>query len=172
MVTTDAALLLRLVTAAVTGTLAGAMLLIKLVLVPFWRSVPPREFRVWFSANSGRIRGLMVPLGAAGVGTSLLTAAAETRGGGAVAPATVAAAASGGIVLITVTVNEPANAKFEQVDFDDQETSQLLRKWSRWHDARVILGVVAVTAAAITVASSPRPKPPGPASRARARLHA
>jgi len=147
---------LRLATSLVTGTLAGAMLLIRLVLVPFWRDLPPRDFRVWFGANSGRIRALMVPLGTAGAGSSLLTAATETRAGGAVAPAAVAAAASAGVVAITLAVNEPANAKFEQLDFDDEQTGQLLGKWARWHDVRVILGAVAVTAAAITAASSPR----------------
>ena len=147
---------LRLATSLITGTLAGAMLLIRMVLVPFWRGLPPRDFRVWFAANLGRIRALMAPLGAAGAGSSLLTAATEARTGGAVTPAAVAAAASAAVVAITLTVNEPANAKFEQLDFDDEQTGQLLGKWARWHDARVILGAVAVTAAAITAASSPR----------------
>ena len=145
--------LLRLATAAVTGTLAGAMVLIRVVLVPFWRGLPPREFRVWFSEHSGRIRSLMVPLGAAGVATATVTAAAERHAEEAPGAATVAAAASAGVVAITLTVNEPANAKFEQVDFDDRETAELLRKWSRWHDARVILGLIAMTAATITTAS-------------------
>ena len=145
---------LRLATAGLTGMLAGAMLLIKLVLVPFWRDAPPPEFRAWFGRHSSRIRGLMVPLGAAPLATALATAAAEAGTDGAPAPAAIAAAASAGVVAITVTVNEPANAKFEQADFDDEETTELLRKWSRWHDVRVVLGLVATAAAVITSASS------------------
>jgi uncharacterized membrane protein len=59
------------------------------------------------------------------------------------------------VVAITLGVNEPANAKFEQEDFDDAETTELLQQWSRWHDIRVILGLVA-TAAALTTARTPR----------------
>ncbi len=146
--------LLRLATAVITGMVAGAMLLIKIVLVPFWRGVPPREFRGWFAQHSGRIRGLMVPLGAAGLGAALATTAAEVATDGAPAPAAVAATASAGVIAITLSVNEPANAHFEQADFDDEQTTELLRRWSRWHNARVGLGIVATVAAVATVASS------------------
>jgi Domain of unknown function (DUF1772) len=145
---------LRLATAGISGILAGAMLVIKIVLVPFWRDAPPREFRAWFGQHSARIRGLMVPLGAAGLGVSGATAALEARRKGAPGPAAVAAGASAGVVAITLSVNEPANAKFEQADFDDEQTAELLRKWSRWHDVRVSLGLIATAAAVITAASS------------------
>jgi len=146
---------LRVAAAGVTGMLTGAMLLIKVVLVPFWRGVPPREFRIWFAEHSGRIRGVMAPLGAAGLGTSLAATAVEAGTGGAPGRAAVAASASAGVVAITLAVNEPANAKFEQVDFDDDQTRELLRTWARWHDVRVLLGLVAVGAALSTI-SSPR----------------
>ena len=70
---------LRVATVGMVGMLAGAMLVIKLVLVPFWRGVPPRQFRTWFGAHSPRIRAVMVPLGAAGVGTAAATAAPGSR---------------------------------------------------------------------------------------------
>src|SRR5688572_29691255 len=54
------------------GLLAGGMVLIEVVLVPFWRGTSPTEFRGWFTTHSGRIRSVMRPLGAGGV---LLTAA-------------------------------------------------------------------------------------------------
>jgi hypothetical protein len=58
------------------------------------------------------------------------------------------------VVAITVGINEPANAKFAQLDFDDAQTSELLRRWARWHDARVALGLVATAAALWTATSS------------------
>jgi hypothetical protein len=144
---------LRAATLAVVGMLAGAMLLIKLVLVPFWQGVPPREFRTWFGRHSRRIRALMVPLGAAGVGTAIVTTAVEATTDGAPGSAVVAAGASAGVVAVTMRVNEPANEKLEQIDFDDAETTALLERWARWHDLRVGLGLLATVAAAKTAAS-------------------
>src|SRR3712207_46446 len=103
---------LTLLTAVLTGLLAGGMVLIQVVLLPFWRTVPPADFRRWFSAHSGRIRTLMVPLGAgAGVAAlgSAATRAAAARGSD---PASLtAAAATAGVIAITVAVNEPADRK-------------------------------------------------------------
>lgn len=144
---------LRIASATIAGTLAGGMLLIEIVLVPFWRGLPPREFRAWFGEHSGRIRSVMAPLGAAGAGAALATTAAEAATGGAPARAAVAAAGTSAVVAITLTVNEPANAKFEQPDFDDAETTALLRRWTRWHHVRVALGFVAAAAAASTAAA-------------------
>lgn len=146
---------LKPLTAGATGMLAGAMLLIKVVFVPFWRGMPPREFRSWFGRNSSRIRGVMGPLGAAGLGLATATTASEAADAGAPVSAAVAAAASAGVVAITLRVNEPANAKFEQEDFDDAETSELLERWARWHDARVALGLLATGAALRTASRRP-----------------
>lgn len=134
--------------------LTGAMVLIKVVLVPFWRGAPPGDFREWFAKHSGRIRGVMAPLGVAGVGAAVATTANEATTDGAPVPAAVAAAASAGVVAITVGINEPANAKFVQPDFDDAQTTELLRRWARWHDARVALGLLATAAALRTATSS------------------
>jgi hypothetical protein len=142
---------LQAATAAIAAMLTGAMILIRLVLVPFWRGVPPREFRAWFGAHSGRLRRVMLPLGAGAVGTAVATTAVETRRGGATASAAMAAAASAGVVAVTLSVNEPANAKFEQPDLGDDETTELLGTWARWHEVRVVLGLVATAAALRTV---------------------
>ena len=146
---------LAMITAALTGMLAGAMVFIEAVLVPFWRGSSPREFREWFAVHSLRIRALMVPLGAGAAGGATATAIAEAVAGeGHARTAATAAAAAVGVVTITVTVNEPANEKFAQVDFDDAETTTLLRRWTRWHDVRVVLGLVAALAAAATARGS------------------
>ncbi len=38
------------------GLLAGGMLFIEVVLLPFWRGMPPADFRRWFAAHADRIR--------------------------------------------------------------------------------------------------------------------
>ncbi len=53
----------QLATIALNGAFIGAMILIALVLVPFWKSAPPQEFLDWFTANGDKIGSLMKPLG-------------------------------------------------------------------------------------------------------------
>jgi Domain of unknown function (DUF1772) len=145
-----------LLSAVLVGLLTGGMVLIEVVLLPFWRSVPPEEFRRWFTANAPRIRALMVPLGAAagaaGVATAVTEASASRRPG----PASLTAAvATIGVVAVTVAVNEPANARFTGGSLTDAETRDLLASWARWHHVRVGLGVVAAVAAAAALGRRP-----------------
>src|SRR6476620_3272675 len=64
----------RSISAALTALFAGAMLVIRVALVPFWERLPPDAFRDWFRVNSPSIEALMVPLG--GAATVSATAAA------------------------------------------------------------------------------------------------
>jgi len=125
------------------------MVLIEVVLLPFWRSVPPAEFRRWFEANAPRIRILMVPLGASAAAISVASAATDGLPPRHRSPASLtAAAATVGVVAVTVTVNEPANHRFTGGSLTDAETADLLASWARWHHLRVALGIVATVAAA------------------------
>jgi uncharacterized membrane protein len=143
---------LATLTTAVTGLLAGGMVFIEAVLLPFWRRSSPREFREWFAVHSGQIRTVMIPLGAGSAALASATAVAEAVADDGPRPSSlVAACGAVGVVAITLTVNEPANAKFEQVDFDDAETTRLLDRWARWHHVRVALGLASVLAAALTL---------------------
>ncbi|MGY1634169.1 anthrone oxygenase family protein [Geodermatophilus sp. SYSU D01186] len=137
-----------------TGLLAGGMVLIELVLLPFWRGAPPAEFRAWFTAHADRIRALMVPLGAAAGLVTAASATARVLSGHRRSSASVAAAAAtAGVIAITVTVNEPANHRFTAGTLSDAQTTELLERWARWHDVRVVLGVFATVAAASALSS-------------------
>lgn len=134
--------------AAVAGVLLGgfatAMGLIRVVLVPFWSSLPPGEFRAWFRRHGKQVGIVMIPLGAASAVTATAAALLDHERGSA-----TAAAAAVGVVAITVTVNEPANERFwSDEPMSDDDTTALLHTWTRWHDVRVALGVVAAVAAA------------------------
>jgi hypothetical protein len=133
---------LGLTSAVTTGALAGAMLVIRLVLVPFWRRGPTSEFKSWFVDNAPRLRALMVPLGAAAAASTTLNAFVTRRGRAALAAASAVA-----VGVVTATVNEPLNARFvgpEPVERAD------LDRWVRWHDVRVALGLLAAWAEAGT----------------------
>jgi hypothetical protein len=145
---------LALLAAISSGVSAGAMLFIRIVLLPFWQGVPPGDFRAWFAAHSDRIRRLMVPLGSAAAVTAGTTALAEAAtGGDARKSSAVAAVSAVGVGVITAAVNEPANHEFVRKDLDDAETVRLLARWARWHDFRVVLGLVGTAAATRTLAN-------------------
>jgi hypothetical protein len=133
------------------GLLAGAMILIDVVLLPFWRGVPPEQFRTWFGAHSDRIRTLMIPLGAGAAAVSTASAVVQTAKGPRAGVASVGAAAAAGVVAITITVNEPMNHRFTAEHLADAETADLLERWARWHRLRVALGVLATLGAALTL---------------------
>lgn len=140
--------LLALLATVLAGLLAGAMILIDVVLVPFWRGVPPEQFRTWFAAHSDRIRTLMIPLGAGAAAVNAASAVVQTAKGPRAGAASVGAAAAAGVVAITITVNEPMNHRFVTGHLADGETVNLLDRWARWHRLRVVLGVLATLGAA------------------------
>ncbi len=134
--------------AVLTGVLAGGMVLIAVVLVPFWRGAPPADFRAWFTAHSDRIRQVMLPLGGGAAVVGAASAAAQLAEGRRSAPVSVAAAlATAGVIGITTTVNEPANHRFTSGTLTDTETADLLDRWARWHQVRVALGLAAAVGA-------------------------
>jgi hypothetical protein len=95
----------------------------------------------------------MVPLGAGAAVVATASAAARVAQGRQGAAASVAAAsATVGVVAVTVTVNEPASERFTSDMLTDSETAELLRRWARWHDLRVALGLASTVAAALALA--------------------
>ena len=142
------------VSAILTGLLAGAMLFLRIVLLPFWRGLPPAQFRAWFAEHSERIRALMLPLGAASAAASAAATAARVATEDDARASSVAAAAAVGVVAVTVAVNEPANRRFVGEELGDEETAALLARWARWHDVRVALGSTAAIAAVLARADA------------------
>ncbi len=137
--------------AVLAGLLTGGMVLIDVVLVPFWRGVPPEQFRTWFAGHSDRIRTVMIPLGAGAAAVNAASAVVQTAKGPRAGAASMAAAAAAGVVAITITVNEPINHQFTDEQLTDDETANLLDRWARWHRLRVGLGVLATLGAAFAL---------------------
>jgi hypothetical protein len=142
---------LALLSAVLAGLLAGGMILIDVVLLPFWRGVPPEQFRTWFAGHSNRIRTVMIPLGAAAAAANAASAVVQTAKGPRAGAASMAAAAAAGVIAITITVNEPMNHQFTAGNLTDAETTNLLNRWARWHRVRVGLGVLATLGAAFAL---------------------
>jgi hypothetical protein len=138
----------RRISAGLAVLLAGAMLVIRVVLVPFWQRLSPHEFRGWFRGNAGRIGAVMFPLG--GAATLSSTAAAVVSRDVPRAQRRsllLAAACVGGVTLVTMVVNEPANQQFIGSELAVDEIPALLARWRRWHTVRVLLGAGAAVSA-------------------------
>ena len=131
------------------GLLAGAMLAIAVGVVPYWRGLPPAEFRAWFGAHAWRIGALMRPLG----GSAVVVAGAAWFGarrssGSRRVWLGLAAISALGVLVVTLVVNEPANELFAHPGaLTDAATAALLVRWMRWHWVRVGLGVLGFYAA-------------------------
>ena len=89
----------------------------------------------------------MLPLGAASAAASIGATAERIINREDARATSVAAAGAVGVVGITGAVNEPANPKLSSEDLSDDETARLLARWARWHDMRVVLGLMAAAAA-------------------------
>ena len=124
------------------GGFVAAMTLIRVALVPSWQRMSPSEFRRWFRENGRRIGAVMIPLGAASAVTVTGAAILDRERG-----SKLAAAATATVVAITVAVNEPLNERFwSDEEMADHDTTEGLRRWARWHNARVALGIAALSA--------------------------
>jgi hypothetical protein len=141
--------------ALLLGLLSGAMLLIAVSFVPFWRGLAPAEFRSWFSVNSPAIAALMFPLGTSSAIASI-TAWMFAAAKAARRWHLYAMLCALGVVLVTLVINEPANRLFaEPGALNDDETSALLTRWIAWHWVRLLLGMGAFYAAVSALAELP-----------------
>jgi len=144
------------------GLLTGAMLVIAVVLVPYWAALPADQFRGWFVANAHRVRALTYPLAAAAVVLSVAASALEEPGSRARSRLWVAAGAVAAVLAITIFVNEGLSARFAAGALPDADRARLLTTWVAWHWARVGLGVIAFVASirAVGMVTPTRPSPP------------
>jgi hypothetical protein len=67
---------LMMLACLVLGLLAGGMLVIGVAFLSFWKSLSPNDSQIWFASYSHLIGRLMLPLGAAGIVTTVATLAA------------------------------------------------------------------------------------------------
>ncbi len=144
------------ISALLLGLLSGAMLLIAVSFVPFWRGLAPAEFRNWFSANSSSIGTLMFPLGTSSAIASV-AAWMFAQGKASGRWRLLAMLGALGVVLITLFINEPANRLFAEPGvLNDTDTTALLSRWIAWHWTRLLLGIGAFYAAVTAIAEQPR----------------
>jgi hypothetical protein len=139
---------LVILTCLILGLLAGGMLVIGVSFVSFWRSLSPGDFQAWFASHSHLIGRLMIPLGAGGVTVAVAAVIGCWRGSVTRRRWLLIAA----VLIVGVMVTYPiffasANAAFERGGLSDPAVHALLDRWTAWHWARTVLGILGFLAA-------------------------
>jgi hypothetical protein len=138
--------ILQMLTCLLLGWLTGAMLVIGVSLVSFWKSLSPGDFQVWFATHSHLIGRLMIPLGIGGLAVSVAAVIAGWRSS-ARGWLLIAAVSAMGVMVTYPLFFATANETFVRGGLADAAARSLLDRWAAWHWLRTGLGVVGFVAA-------------------------
>jgi Domain of unknown function (DUF1772) len=138
--------ILQMLTCLLLGLLTGAMLVIGVSLVSFWKSLSPGDFQVWFATHSHLIGRLMIPLGIGGLAVSVAAVIAGWRSS-ARGWLLIAAVSAMGVMVTYPLFFATANETFVRGGLADAAARSLLDRWAAWHWLRTGLGAVGFVAA-------------------------
>jgi hypothetical protein len=137
---------LLMLTCLLLGLLTGAMLVIGVSLVSFWKSLSPSDFQVWFATHSHLIGRLMIPLGIGGLVVSVAAEIASWRSS-ARGWLLIAAVSAMGVMVTYPLFFATTNGTFVRGGLADAAARSLLDRWAAWHWLRTGLGAVGFVAA-------------------------
>jgi hypothetical protein len=144
--------MLALLAVAALGISAGAMLAEELVLVPYWRAIPPDEFLRWFAANEPLLVAFYGPLEiVAAVLTIAAAVHAAWRRAAGKGLLILAAALSVVVLLLYPLYFQDVNASFTAGTIAPDAVAAELARWSAWQWLRVTIGVAAFVSALLAV---------------------
>lgn len=137
--------LTRFLSAAFWGLFAGAMLTEALVLVPYWRSLAPSEFFLWYQANDKRLLDFFGRLTLLTVIFAIASGAISMWQGHFGKWLTFLAALISIAVISTFFIYfQKANASFTAASLKVENVATELTRWAIWHWCRTILSFVAL----------------------------
>lgn len=143
---------LQLLSVACLGVFAGAMLTEGFVLVPWWQSLAPADFFAWYAANDARLLAFFSPVTSIAGVVALATAVVSLRTRHPERWASVVACASMLAAVATFFVYfEAANASFSAASVAPADLPAELSRWAAWHQARMVLSLVALGSALWTL---------------------
>ncbi len=133
---------LQLVSAGFLGLFIGALLAEGALLVPYWRALPPAEFFALHGSFGPRLFRFFAPLT---TGALLLAVAAALASLWVASPGRWASLAAAGLAASLVATYflyfKRANAGFADASVGAAGLAGELKRWARWHWARVGLGL-------------------------------
>lgn len=140
---------IQLLTIALNAAFIGAMILIGLVLVPFWQSSDPQVFLNWFSAYSGNIGSLMIPLGP---GVLILAIICFFLNKDKKTLWSLTILFTMGNIIIFPLYFLSANTSFTEQTIELSNVSGELESWLKFHWLRVFLALAALVTSMMAVA--------------------
>ncbi len=133
---------------ALNGAFIGAMVLIGVVLVPFWQSSEPQTFLNWFTEYGNTIGGIMIPLGPGVLILSILTFFLSSENKKLWALTSV-------FILINVIYFPayylPTNSSFAEQTIALTQVSAELSTWLSFHWQRVLFASFALITSIMAV---------------------
>ena len=153
---------LQILIIALNSAFIGAMLLIALVIVPFWQAGETQSFLDWFSAYSPNIAKMMIPLGPGVLVLAILVFFMEREN-----------KILWGLTIAFLVANVgyfpiyflPANASFAEQTIAISEVSAELATWLDFHWHRIILALGALLTSILAVVKNQSIMLPGQRSR-------
>jgi Domain of unknown function (DUF1772) len=127
------------------GLFAGGILIVAVERTNLWRRMPVDQYAVDFRRSLARVDPLLPILGALSCAGALLFALNAT--GRAATLTWIAVALLGVIIVSSLVVAEPINARFRRLpEGDTPEGAERFRVvWRRFHYGRTLLGIAAFT---------------------------
>ena len=134
------------------GVFAGTMLTEGCVLVPYWRSLKPAEFFVWYAANGQRLQNFFGPLtwmtGLLSIASALVSL---WQGHPSRWLALLAATLLVAVVSTFYLYFQKANASFAPASLSIAEVGAELTRWAAWHWWRTGLSLAALAVALLSL---------------------
>jgi hypothetical protein len=125
------------------GLFAGGILVVAVERTSLWRRMPVEQYAVDFRRSLARVDPMLPVLGALSCAGALLFA---LNSGGRPATLTwVAVGLLGVIIVSSLVVAEPINARFRRLPEGDApaDAARLRVTWRRFHYGRTLLGIAA-----------------------------
>jgi hypothetical protein len=134
----------QLISCLALGLLAGSLLTEGVILVPYWRTMEPKEFLSLHSSIGPRLFMFFAPLTISATVLPVLAAAMPfilgvTAHWLSVVPAIIALS----MLAIYFAYFKGANESFESGSVGVDGLSEELAKWAKWHSIRVVLCLTA-----------------------------
>ena len=124
------------------------MRLIAAAIVPFWESLEPAAFALWFRDHASLLGRIMIPLG---VGATLLSVLAAALARPISSPGfrwwAVAAGLALGVAAVYPLYFSAANAALAGGSLEPAQIADELERWRVWHQARTAAGIAGFLAA-------------------------
>ncbi|MFK8021810.1 MAG: anthrone oxygenase family protein [Pseudomonadales bacterium] len=145
-----------LLASTASGLLAGALVTEACVLVPYWKTMDPEQFRRLHSTLSPLLFRFYAPLTVAGTSLPLLVCASQWAvGGPAVWLWTVSATCATGLLAFYFGFFRQANIEFANGHSQEtslEQTGETLSTWATMHQMRTIVAVLGFVFAGLALA--------------------